>query len=435
MTASFIVGKIYFVLPLAFFSVLAGFRIPRRRYFILRFAVCVLLSVAEMLLFVYFFGYKPYNFFVLYVIDIIMMLVCFKCSVWTALFCATVGYCIEHLTERIFELFAVLLPHDCPEIWRYTIRTVILVAVGAAIWFFIIRRSGEKGIVVDNVLQILAVLFISPVIIFLNQYALSFIRPLGSPEAEFCLYLISAMFAFVGILFEYSMCASKRSEAELGVIRRILCEERERYDNEKANIERINVKCHDLRHQLAAYREKLDRDELQSIYKAIELYDSDIRTGCGAFDVVINEKMRWCHEYGIKLTCLIDGRKLKFLPEHEIYSLFGNALENAINASIVLPPEKRIISITDRSLNGMTIVCVENYFSGQLHFEDGLPCTTKNENGHGYGLKSIRYIAESHGGMISASADGEIFNLTIAVPMSENAALTAGICKVRPAGM
>ena len=70
----------------------------------------------------------------------------------------------------------------------------------------------------------------------------------------------------------------------------------------------------------------------------------------------------------------------------------------------------------------MTIVCVENYFSGQLHFEDGLPCTTKNENGHGYGLKSIRYIAESHGGMISASADGEIFNLTIAVPMSENAA-------------
>lgn len=416
MTA-FVLGKLYFVLPLMFFTALAGFKIPRRKYFILRFLICISLSVAEILLFTFFFGHKPLNFFILYVMAIAMMLVCFRCSIWTALFCATVGYCIEHVSERIYELCVLPLPSEYPMAVNFLIRTAVLAAAGAAVWFFIVRKSGEKGIVVDNVLQILAVIIISPVIIYLNEKALTIVRPFRSPEANFILYLISAMYAFVGILFEYSMCARKQSETELVIIRRILREEREKYNREKTNIEWINIKCHDLRHQIAAYREKLDHKELQSIYKAIEIYDSDITTGCNALDVVINEKMPRCRENGIKLTCLIDGEKLLGFPEHEIYSLFGNALENAIDAVIELPPEKRVISITDRKVRGLICICVENYFIGSLKFHNGLPETTKEGEGHGYGVKSIKYIAELHGGAVNVVTDGDIFRLLVSIPL------------------
>ena len=58
---------------------------------------------------------------------------------------------------------------------------------------------------------------------------------------------------------------------------------------------------------------------------------------------------------------------------------------------------------------------ISNYFSGTLQIEDGLPKTSKTgeEGFHGYGMKSMKLIAEKYGGSLRASAEGELFTLDI----------------------
>ena len=44
---------------------------------------------------------------------------------------------------------------------------------------------------------------------------------------------------------------------------------------------------------------------------------------------------------------------------------------------------------------------------------DGIPQTTKQGSGHGFGLRSIQNIAEKYGGVASVQAIGGLFKLTV----------------------
>ena len=117
---------------------------------------------------------------------------------------------------------------------------------------------------------------------------------------------------------------------------------------------------------------------------------------------------------------MVDGKKLAFMPVGDICALFGNAVENAIEAvSRLERAEERCISFMVRESRGMLVATIDNYFSGPLEFEDGLPKTTKGEAGwHGYGLKSIQRVAEKYGGQAAVLVD-EMFHLTILIPLPE----------------
>lgn len=102
----------------------------------------------------------------------------------------------------------------------------------------------------------------------------------------------------------------------------------------------------------------------------------------------------------------------------DIGSLFGNALENAIQAVQKLDnPDDRIISLKVEEKGGMLLIRVENSYAETLEFDGELPKTTKEDNGyHGFGLKSIRMVAERYGGVMRIQA-GEQFVLTVLIPM------------------
>ena len=66
-------------------------------------------------------------------------------------------------------------------------------------------------------------------------------------------------------------------------------------------------------------------------------------------------------------------------------------------------------------------VHIENYCPVIPEFEDGLPKTTKgDERWHGYGMRSMRLIAEKYGGGLSASVAGDTFNLDIILPLPQS---------------
>ena len=139
------------------------------------------------------------------------------------------------------------------------------------------------------------------------------------------------------------------------------------------------------------------------------------------FDIVLTEKNILCYSNRVKFSYMIDGALFSFLTEREIYSLFGNALDNALEAvAKISDPERRMITLKSSSRGSMVVLQVENTFAGEMDLTDeALPHTTKSGSGHGFGLRSIQRIAEKHGGAMSLRTDSGVFRLTAVMYSSD----------------
>ena len=109
------------------------------------------------------------------------------------------------------------------------------------------------------------------------------------------------------------------------------------------------------------------------------------------------------------------------MKQSDIYSLFGNAIDNAIEAvERIEDDEKRCIIVRVKKSRGMVLVHIENYYNGELSFKGGLPQTTKKDKRyHGFGMKSIRMIVEKYHGYFSTKSTDGIFSLDILLPVTE----------------
>ena len=67
-----------------------------------------------------------------------------------------------------------------------------------------------------------------------------------------------------------------------------------------------------------------------------------------------------------------------------------------------------------KSKGDLILIQSENFYSGELAFENGLPITTKiDKNYHGFGMQSIKMIVEKYKGTMTSSAKDGIFHLNI----------------------
>ena len=79
----------------------------------------------------------------------------------------------------------------------------------------------------------------------------------------------------------------------------------------------------------------------------VSIYDSSVRTGNETLDVLLANKSLQCEQRGIRFDRMIDGELLDFMKPADIYSLFGNAVDNAIEAVLRLDDDAdRYVSMT-----------------------------------------------------------------------------------------
>ena len=117
--------------------------------------------------------------------------------------------------------------------------------------------------------------------------------------------------------------------------------------------------------------------------------------------------------------CIADGAALDFMSAADIYAFFGNALDNAIEATRQLgSPERRSISLVVRSVAGVVSIHVENPFDGALlRDENGAIATSKGDRAnHGFGLLSMRRTIERYGGTLATLAQDGVFHVNAMLP-------------------
>lgn len=107
-----------------------------------------------------------------------------------------------------------------------------------------------------------------------------------------------------------------------------------------------------------------------------------------------------------------------------MYALLGNAIDNAIECVDQFEDvEKRVVSLAIRRQNAFLCIQTNNYCEDVPTQEDGLPVTTKaDKSSHGFGLKSIRYLAQKYGGTMFATVRDHVFILQVTLPISADSA-------------
>ena len=196
------------------------------------------------------------------------------------------------------------------------------------------------------------------------------------------------------------------------------------YEMSRENIAMITRKCHDMKHQIEALIQTESHSErrksfIESVQDMIEVYDNDVHTGNEALDTILMEKGLYCKVHHIDWTCVADGKLLEFMDVVDLFTIMGNALDNAVESVEKRGKEEyKSIGVRVWKKDLFAVIQVENTFDGELKMKDGLPLTSKaDKENHGIGIRSIKSIVEKYQGTVSVRVQDGNFVLTILLPI------------------
>ena len=240
------------------------------------------------------------------------------------------------------------------------------------------------------------------------------------------IFNIRTLFDLAGmtILYAYqSRVCELMAESEIVTMDSMLKSQYNQYRNYQESIDLINMKYHDLKHQIAGLRAETDIDKrtewLDAMEDDIRGFESVTNTGNKVLDTIIAGKIMHGQKYDIKFTCVIDGKLLEFMHVTDICTIFGNAIENVV---MIKDIEKRIIHVTVSAKNKFVLIQFQNYCEvkpnedkrGIRLFES----SKADKRNHGFGLKSIQYTVDKYDGTMKAGMNKDWFELTILIPCS-----------------
>lgn len=230
----------------------------------------------------------------------------------------------------------------------------------------------------------------------------------------------------LGITYSYqNRLGELRLKSELNSMQTILESQYQSFLNYQDSIDVINIKYHDLKHQVNALRHEEDpvkREEwINSLEEELKLYNINFNTGSKVLDTILATKELQCKQRGITITFLVNGEILRFMTDCDIVSVFSNALDNAIDSvSQVKNPEHRLIHLEVSAKRNFVYIFCENYIGHGVKMKNGLPESTKsNKRLHGFGIKSIIYTVKKYKGNTIIECNDNWFQVKILIPVQK----------------
>lgn len=180
---------------------------------------------------------------------------------------------------------------------------------------------------------------------------------------------------------------------------------------------------HDYRNHIQTMKAYAAANDWEAIKKYLDLLDEDlttvdtvIKTGNPMTDAILNSKISLAKSKDIKVVADANiPYKLKF-SEIDLCCIIGNLFDNAIEASMKLPKEQRVIRVYMDLRNSQLYISFTNFTAEKkLKKEGNIFRTTKGE-GHGFGLVRIDAIVERLEGYISRNSEDGAFTTEILLP-------------------
>ncbi len=428
--------KIVFMAELLLSESMFVCRLKRRRLFVLRLAAALTVLFALAVFFPLFewsynAAYASVLFITLFVATLGAIAFCFREPFVNILFCGVAAYSVQHIAFQFYNLIinAFGLAGGAPtNIYGetsgsyYNIFTgmIYLVSYSMVYWLMTVlfarRIEKNSDMRIRSVSFLLLIGFTVLVCVVLNAVITYINYDVYNATLTVCTEISMIISCILALSVQFGLLSNREIKTELDNVYHLWHQEQKQFAQTKANIDLINTKCHDMKYQIRriGMTGAVSETAMREIEETINIYDSAVKTGNAALDVILTEKSLLCNANKITFTVVADGAGLSFMNEADLYTLFGNAIDNAAEAVMKLPEEKRVISLTTGETGELFSVNIRNFYRGSVSFEGGLPVTTKGDSDyHGFGMKSIKRIVEKYGGDLSVIAGDGVFNLNM----------------------
>ena len=447
--SSFFWYKAVFVLELLLAEVLVTYTLRKKKFFVLRFlsAAAVLFGISFALPVIPEWGvaYVSVVFVLLFAASLVLLRLCYDEPLVNLLFCGIHAYTTQHIAYatcyfivNAFDLgtFAVY-SGESADPFGPLVLLVYLSSYAVVYWFvwaflcYRVRKSQLLELSNFPLLMISSGILLSNIV--LNAVVVYDAFEMASTLLLSVFFFYDLLTCLLALGTQHFMLRNKQLDDEVNVVRKLWRRDKEQYELKRENIEAINIKCHDLRHRLREYgiKKNIDDETIREITDDLNIYDSFVRTGNEVLDVILSEESLRCRRMGIKLLCNVDGKQLNCIAANHLYSLFYNAIHNAIDAvAKVQDEDKKLIKLTVVRVRGMISVHVENFCvdGDKLVFCDGLPQTQNaDKENHGFGMRSMYLIVQKLGGGINVDVRDDVFSLDVFLPVPDAAQEEGGL--------
>lgn len=411
----------FFMVNMIPLALIFSAKLKKRKYFILRIlagaVLCVLCSEISSPFIGGFWSYP----LVFCLLSVYVLFVC-EISLKEAIYCAAFSYGVQHIS---YCLYQVIFRPDMANTSVYAAPYLLCSVVVCGLIYYLIGRKLPKDgrYDVDFRFSLISLGIIILLVLILSWFSTSMHDTDDSPLYYMC--VLYDMLCCLFVLWEqidYKKKLDTQREQELE--KQLWLKQKELYRLRQEDMERINLLCHDLKKQLEPlklFSEEEDRLKYyEQVTNTIQSYDAHMNTGNKVLDILLSQKKLICMKNQIEITCVADGHGMDFIHAVDLYTILGNAIDNAIESVLlVTDPEKKVISISIWTKGRLLLMQIENYYENKdLKFVQGIPQTTKrNREGHGYGIKSIKKCVEKYNGEMDISAENNLFQLTIFIPV------------------
>ena len=214
--------------------------------------------------------------------------------------------------------------------------------------------------------------------------------------------------------------------------RRIAAYQRELIEIHYAEVENMYRQMRGWRHDYRSHIQLLKAHAAQKDWEAVKAYldeletdlaavDMVVKTGNPMADAILNSKISLARSRHIQVRSDASVPVALDISELDLCVILGNLFDNAIEASLALPEEERLIRVyIDRKGEQLYISFTNFTASGKREKREGRFRSTKGE-GHGFGLVRIDAIVERLGGWLSRNSEEGAFTTEILLPVGDGA--------------
>lgn len=412
--------NIFLSFVLVYFQLLLGgtlflLKAPRRRRFALRAAASVTVSAGSVILLAYLMStlgsslLVMFSFMFLWFLSGATCFVCWDISAVNVLFVSTGCYALQHIGYALF----IILEHLCiMNAAASTVLGYLFPFLPAAASYFVLIRRNERVYNSADIKQV----FIAFIILIVS-IVLSALKNVC--ENDVIILMIYDLICCLCCLFiQFSISHNELDKQDKKMLETILSEGNKQHELSKQAIAMLNIKFHDIKNKLENLQKLIedggDKD-LREIKRAVQIYSSMANTGNSTLDAILMEKGLLCEMNKVKFSYVADGSLISFMAAVDIFTLFNNILDNAIESVIKEEDlDRRIVSMRIIRRGDAVLASVENYCKDRVILSDGLPKTTKHDkSSHGIGFKSIKLVVDKYKGVLDFSQDEDTVRVNV----------------------
>ena len=192
------------------------------------------------------------------------------------------------------------------------------------------------------------------------------------------------------------------------------------YQEKLKDEEKVRSVYHDMKNHLLVLQRQINSPEtaemVEKLQSQVAMYEDYEHTGNDILDIILKEKSETAREKHIALSVTANLNGVDFIEPLDVSTIFGNGLDNAIEASEKLPEEQRAILVKAGRVQNFFSVLIEN--SCLQNREYTKQRTTKSDDFlHGFGISNMRKAAEKYDGQLTIKCENEKFTLKILIPI------------------